>query len=244
MSNGKYNIPFTLTPKAKIKKPPKRPPIQSNFSYVPPAPTPVGHPSSYSASTKRISKKDGLAAAYAFRHAVEENIRPEHRERLAPILAATRVHENARPGKEFGVLSSRAVDTKYKGSKDPRLATAYRTQAGWSAATLQKNLDRYTEKHPNKPEGFLKFYAGKYAPQGVENDPDNLNANWFPSVDAITKSIRSSQVRRPPVPRSNAIPSGVQRFMEKEARRTHTHSSNARLSGIQRWREKEWRRNH
>lgn len=40
------------------------------------------------------------------------------------------------------------------------------------------------------PDGFVHFWAARWAPQGAKNDPHNLNANWgknvttFWSVDA------------------------------------------------------------
>ena len=74
-----------------------------------------------------IKAKDGTAAAASFEDAVRVNIRPEMRAELAPIVAAIRHAENGRAGREYGVLHPKA------------LGKSYRTQAGWCAATVQKN---------------------------------------------------------------------------------------------------------
>lgn len=154
---------------------------------------PLGDPRSYHASIEAIRRKDGDAAAYAFVHAVEENIKPKRREFLAPILAATRLHENARRGLQFGVVSPRAVDKKYK-STDPRLNTMFRTQAGWSAATLSKNWKRHTDRYGASTVGnFLEHYSKIYAPIGAKNDPTNLNKNWYGSVSKFNKQINEAQ---------------------------------------------------
>ena len=155
----------------------------------------IGDSRSYHSSIEAIRRKDGDAAAYAFVHAVEENIKPKNREHLAPILAATRLHENARRGLQFGVLSPRAVDKKYK-STDPRLNTMFRTQAGWSAATVQKNWKRHTDRYgPSTVGNFIEHYSKIYAPIGVKNDPTGLNKNWRSSVSTFTKQINEAQKR-------------------------------------------------
>jgi len=114
-----------------------------------------------------ILKKDGQAAAADFRDAVEVNIRPGCRPLLAPIVAAIRYAENGRKGREFGVLHPRCPDT-------------YRGQAGWCAATVQKNYDRWVAA--GKKGDFISFLASKYAPVGVDNDPNNLNVHWYKNV--------------------------------------------------------------
>ncbi len=154
---------------------------------------PVGDPRSYHAATETIRIKDGDAAAFAFVHAVEENIKPHLRKDLAPILAATRQQENARKGLQFGVISPRAIDTKYK-STDPRLNTMFRTQAGWSAATLAKNWKRHTKTYgPSTTENFIEHYSKIYAPIGVSNDPTGLNKHWRGNVSKFTQRINKEQ---------------------------------------------------
>jgi hypothetical protein len=123
-----------------------------------------------------ILQKDGQAAAEAFQDAIEVNIRPECRDILAPIVAAIRYAENGGKGKEYGILH-------------PRVKPTYRSQAGWCAATVQKNYDRWV-KAGRKGE-FIVFLGNRYCPVGAENDPNGLNKNWTKNVrfyvDKFTK---------------------------------------------------------
>jgi len=123
-----------------------------------------------------ILQKDGQTAAEAFQDAIEVNIRPECRDMLAPIVAAIRYAENGGKGKEYGILH-------------PRVKPTYRSQAGWCAATVQKNYDRWV-KAGSKGE-FIVFLGNRYCPVGAENDPNGLNKNWVKNVrfyvDKFTK---------------------------------------------------------
>ena len=38
------------------------------------------------------------------------------------------------------------------------------------------------------PEGFVAYWAARWAPQGAENDPANLNKNWPKNVAAGWKA--------------------------------------------------------
>ena len=113
-----------------------------------------------------IERKDGAKRAEEFREAIRENIRPELQEILAPIVAAIRYAENGGAGKEFGILNSKA-DT-------------YRKQAGWCAATVQKNWDRWVES--GRKVDFITFLGNRYCPVGAENDPSGLNQHWIKNV--------------------------------------------------------------
>lgn len=37
----------------------------------------------------------------------------------------------------------------------------------------------------NDPEGFVKYWADKWAPKGVANDPTDLNKNWPANVTKL-----------------------------------------------------------
>ena len=115
-----------------------------------------------------ILQKDGQDKALEYKDAIEVNIRSECRDMLAPIVAAIRYAENGGKGKEYGILH-------------PRVKPTYRSQAGWCAATVQKNYDRWV-KAGRKGE-FIVFLGNRYCPVGAENDPNGLNKNW-------TKNIR------------------------------------------------------
>jgi hypothetical protein len=114
-----------------------------------------------------ILKKDGQDKALEYKDAIEVNIRPECRDILAPIVAAIRYAENGGKGKEYGILH-------------PRVKPTYRSQAGWCAATVQKNYDRWV-KAGRKGE-FIVFLGNRYCPVGAENDPNGLNKNWIKNV--------------------------------------------------------------
>lgn len=121
-----------------------------------------------------IYKKDGKAAAEAFQEAIKENIRPKHRATLAPIVAAIRYAENGGKGKEYGILH-------------PRVKPTYRSQAGWCAATVQKNYDRWIKAMPR--QSFIEFLGARYCPVGAKNDPKNLNRWWCRNVYFYTRKF-------------------------------------------------------
>lgn len=117
-----------------------------------------------------ISKKDGPKAAAQFADAVRENIRPVLREDLGLIVAAIRHAENGGKGREYGILH-------------PRVKPTYRSQAGWCAATVQKNWDRWAKA--GHPGNFIDFLGNRYCPVGAKNDPKGLNKHWIKNVKAI-----------------------------------------------------------
>lgn len=90
----------------------------------------------------------------------------------ATFLAAIRIAENGRAGREFGVLSE-AADT-------------YEAQCRVAALSVRNNTYRYVvrfkewpvDPHGRLSEAFTKFMAARWAPPGVTNDPTNLNAHW------------------------------------------------------------------
>lgn len=114
-----------------------------------------------------ILKKDGRSAVASFNDAIQVNIRPECRSELTPIVAAIRYAENGGAGKEYGILHARVKPT-------------YRSQAGWCAATVQKNYDRWTKAGSKGP--FIHFLGRRYCPIGADNDPNGLNKHWIPNV--------------------------------------------------------------
>jgi len=127
--------------------------------------------------TQAIQAKDGKACASMFDDAVRVNIRPELRKELAPIVAAIRYAENGGKGKEYGIIHARCP----KG---------YRSQAGWCAATVQKNYDRWV-KAGRKGE-YIAFLASRYAPIDADNDPNGLNHNWLPNVRKFRKRFTTT----------------------------------------------------
>lgn len=130
-------------------------------------------------SVAAITLKDGDKAAEAFADAVVVNIRPECREMLVPVLASIRYAENGRPGIEYGVLHPKAKNG------------SYRTQAGWSAATVQKQFDRYCKAggDPKDVAAYLISLRDRYCPIGADNDPTNLNEHWLRNVSKFRSQI-------------------------------------------------------
>jgi len=110
--------------------------------------------------------KDGTIAGEQFADAVKVNIRPELRTELSRYVAAIRYAENGKTY-QYGIIHKRCP----KG---------YRNQAGWCAATVQKNYDRWI-KAGSKGE-FVVFLGKRYCPVGVDNDPDKLNRHWIGNV--------------------------------------------------------------
>jgi hypothetical protein len=39
-------------------------------------------------------------------------------------------------------------------------------------------MSDYVKSHPLDRDEFVQFWAARWAPQGVTNDPTNLNKNW------------------------------------------------------------------
>jgi hypothetical protein len=114
-----------------------------------------------------IVAKDGKACAAQFQDAVNVNIRPELRATLAPYVSAIRYAENGGKGREYGILH-------------PRVKPTYRSQAGWCAATVQKNYDRWVKA--GKRGEFVVFLGNRYCPVGADNDPNGLNKHWIGNV--------------------------------------------------------------
>lgn len=84
------------------------------------------------------------------------------------ILLAIRRSESGRKGLEFGVMHPKAKNTNLE------------TQAGWAAATVAKNYERW---HRNDcPDNFITFLGNRYCPVGANNDPQGLNRHWIKNV--------------------------------------------------------------
>jgi len=125
--------------------------------------------------TQAIKAKDGVKCAAMFDDAIKVNIRPECVRELAPIVAAIRYAENGTTY-QYGVIHKRCP----KG---------YRHQAGWCAATVQKNWDRW-HKAGAKGE-FITYLGGIYCPLSDPRDKGGLNKHWIPNVKKFQKRFAS-----------------------------------------------------
>ena len=127
-------------------------------------------------ATQAIKAKDGDACAASFDDAIKVNVRPECVDKLAPIVAAIRYAENGGKGREYGILH-------------PRVKPTYRSQAGWCAATVQKNYDRWV-KAGSKGD-FITFLGGRYCPLNDPRDKGGLNKHWIKNVSHYTKKFKA-----------------------------------------------------
>ena len=96
------------------------------------------------------------------------------------ILLAIRKSENGGKGIEFGILHPKAKGTNLD------------VQAGWAAATIKKNRERWEKA--GKKEPFIQFLSKRYCPVGAENDPNGLNVNWVKNVTKWFEKFRSMAV--------------------------------------------------
>ena len=128
-----------------------------------------------------------LAARYGSEYpvimkaAIRNNI-PEHDYDNLSTLFAIRTAENGKHGKQFGVLAQGA------GAKSGEsFHQSLDRQAGWAASSLLKNRARHAEA--GNEGDFEEFMGKRWAPQGVANDPTNLNKNWAGNVNRVKDEI-------------------------------------------------------
>ena len=89
---------------------------------------------------------------------------------LWPIIAAIGRAENGATH-AFGILHPKA--------------NTWRKQAGWCAATVRKNYDRWLNIKPENAvgmEAFIIFLGNRYCPVNADNDPTGLNKHWIKNV--------------------------------------------------------------
>lgn len=99
-------------------------------------------------------------------------------------LIALRVVENGGPGREFGVLSVPAP--------------TFHDQARVAAVSFRNAEHRYRKETGLEPvvnsaysAEFLRFFSARWAPEGAENDPDNLNAYHAGNLVRVYESLAS-----------------------------------------------------
>lgn len=96
------------------------------------------------------------------------------------FVAAVRKAENGGPGREFGVVS--------------RSAPSYEEQCATTAKTIRNQLVLFNRNPLVKQNSrggvgrlcysmnFIAAFQKVWAPVGVDNDPHNLNSNWYTNV--------------------------------------------------------------
>ena len=90
------------------------------------------------------------------------------KEELYPILFAIRKAENGGKRRELGILHP-----KCEAEMDKRPNETFDIQAGWAAATVQKNYDRWVEV--GKQGRYIDYLASVYCPINADNDLNGLN---------------------------------------------------------------------
>ena len=93
------------------------------------------------------------------------------------ILLSIWQSENGGAGREFGVLHPRAIDTNLD------------TQAGWAAATVQKNRQRWIDS--GRQGEYIDFLANRYCP--AESDPVG-NVNWKRNVQFWVNKLKEVKI--------------------------------------------------
>ena len=105
------------------------------------------------------------------------------RKGLYPVLYAIRKAENGEKRRELGIIHPRC-----EAEMDKRPNETLDIQAGWCAATVQKNYDRWIRA--GKPNDYIIYLGDRFCFVGAANDPDGLNKNWIGNVNSWLKKIR------------------------------------------------------
>ena len=127
---------------------------------------------------QKLQDKDGVDGLGDFSTAIQSNIRPDLHTKLAPLVVAIRYAENGAEGREYGILH-------------PDVDPTYRSQAGWCAATVQKNWDRY-EQHGGDTEDmqeYINFLGNVYCPLDDSRDITGLNQYWQKNVTTFYRDF-------------------------------------------------------
>lgn len=139
-----------------------------------PAPPKVKEPEGHKEFHARLQKHFGEEYPIIIAAAKRNGIAEIDHDNLATLFAIRKA-ENGKQGKEFGVLHPKA-----KGKKGESRESTLDRQAGWAAATIMSK--RRAHAAAKDGSDFVEYLGSKYAPQGAENDPKNLNKNWHTNV--------------------------------------------------------------
>ena len=129
----------------------------------------------YTDELSNYNKKNFILHPYELevidRVATKYELTPEEKR----LLLTIRKVENGGPGKEYGVLTPKAM--RYKDNP----IKSVETQAEWAAGTIKA---RYI--------GDLTAFAARWAPVGAKNDPKGLNKNWVVNASTWMKLLEES----------------------------------------------------
>jgi hypothetical protein len=95
------------------------------------------------------------------------------------LVAAIRVAEGGRPGREYGVLSVSAPDRESQLRVCTRTLLTYLSEFGGNPYRL---IEAQGKKRLVVTAAFLAYARDRYCPVDAENDPTHLNENWYANV--------------------------------------------------------------
>ena len=144
--------------------------VKAKMPASPKVKEPEGHKEFHERLQKHFGEEYPVIMAAAKRNGIADT---DH-DNLSTLFAIRKA-ENGKQGKEFGVLHPKAKGR----AGESREATLDR-QAGWAAATIVSK--RRAHEAAKDGSDFVQYLGSKYAPQGAENDPKNLNKNWHKNV--------------------------------------------------------------
>lgn len=111
--------------------------------------------------------------------------------KIVPIAAAHGVDplfiltirevENGGPGREFGVLSVSAPSWADQ-CRVACVSVAHRLWQFLQHTNADEQAFGYVIGRLSYTPDFIRFFASIWAPRDVKNDPNNLNANWYPNA--------------------------------------------------------------
>lgn len=108
-------------------------------------------------------------------------------------IAALRLAENGRPGREFGVLSVATGGDPFKPATDP--GSTFYAQCTVACQSLKAQVQRQraagTETFDSAGRltyDFWQTWQQRWAPIGAQNDPSGLNKNWLANAWAAYES--------------------------------------------------------
>ena len=115
------------------------------------------------------------------KHSKRVGVEPE-------MLMAIRMAENGNDSLAYGIIPQGDLKKRYSNDKGYLIDGKFFAYLGekekqlcWSAQTVKKNLQRFSE-NPEGHEDFISYLANRYAPIGASNDPEGLNNHWESNV--------------------------------------------------------------
>jgi len=96
------------------------------------------------------------------------------------LIAAIRVSEAGRAGREYGVMLTAADDYNKQLEACCRIIRNYMLDYTRNPFTKLGKRIAYGDR-------FIGYIQRRYCPVGADNDPSNLNSNWFKNVWSLYK---------------------------------------------------------